>query len=88
MRKLVVGLVLAVLLTLAAVVPAFAHVHGITPLRGCTVDNPNSGALQTNETPAAFANGGPIVGLIPRDTGNAPLTNEDGGFGAATGNCP
>lgn len=88
MRKLVVGLVLAMLLTLAAVVPVFAHAHGITPLSSCTVDNPNSGANGTNGTPADDANGGPIVGLIVRDTGNSPLTVGDGGFGAAAGHCP
>jgi hypothetical protein len=66
-----------------------AHVHGITPLNGCSVDNfAKSGAKGTDGTPADDANGGPITGLIPRDTGNAPLTVGDGGFGAATGNCP
>ena len=83
-------LVLALIVAAAAlsVAPAFAHVHGVTPLLGCTVDSPNAGALQTDSTPAAAANGGPITGLIPRDVGNAPLTAGDGGFGAATGHCP
>ena len=83
-------LVLALIVAAAAlsVAPAFAHVHGVTPLLGCSVDSPNAGALQTDSTPAAAANGGPITGLIPRDVGNAPLTVGDGGFGAATGNCP
>ena len=67
---------------------ASAHVHGITPLRDITVDNANSGALATNDTPAAAANGGPITGLIPRDTGNAPLTAGDGGSGATGDNAP
>ncbi len=67
---------------------ASAHVHGITPMNGCNVDNPNSGALGVNGTPADDANGGPIIGLIPRDVGNAPLTGGDGGSDAATGHCP
>ena len=83
-------LVLAMVLSLLGLVaaPAMAHVHGITPLSGCTVDNANSGGLGTDGTAADDANGGPITGLIPRDTGSAPLGFGDGGFGAATGNCP
>lgn len=83
-------LVLAMVIGLMGLVapPAMAHVHGVTPLLGCTVDNPNSGGLGTDGTPADDANGGPIVGLIPRDTGNSPLVPGDGGFGAATGHCP
>jgi len=87
MRKLTCALLLLVLL-LAIAAPAFAHVHGVTPLSGCTVDNANSGGAGTDGTPADDANGGPITGLIPRDVGNAPLTGGDGGSGAATGNCP
>lgn len=72
-----------------SVPPAFAHVHGITPLLGlnCVVDNTVTGANQTNSTPAAATNGGPILGLIARDVGNAPLGFGDGGFGATTGPC-
>jgi hypothetical protein len=83
-------LVLAMVLSLLGLVaaPAMAHVHGITPLSGCTVDNANAGGFGTDETPADDANGGPITGLIPRDTGSAPLTGGDGGSGAATGHCP
>jgi len=88
LKKLIVVLVLALAVALAAVSPALAHVHGITPLRDCTVDNPLSGAIGTDGTPADDANGGPITGLIPRDTGEAPLTAGDGGFGAAAGHCP
>jgi hypothetical protein len=38
-------LVLAMVLSLLGLVaaPAMAHVHGITPLSGCTVDNANAG---------------------------------------------
>ena len=70
-------------LTMVAVAPvASAHVHGITPLLNlaCTgVDNSVTGGNATNGGPADDANGGPISGLIPRDTGKAPLTGGDGG---------
>ena len=81
---------LAVVMLAGVAMPAtaFAHVHGVTPLLDCSVDNANSGARATNGTPADDANGGPIGGLIPRDTGQAPLTGGDGGFGATDGNCP
>ena len=60
---------------------AAAHVHGITPLR-CTPAPANAGANQTNETPAAAAEGGPISGVIPiTKGGNVPLGG--GGFDAA-----
>ena len=60
---------------------ASAHVHGITPLR-CTPAPANAGANQTNVTPAAAANGGPISGVIPITMGgNVPLFG--GGFNAA-----
>ena len=88
MRRFLLLLALAITVAALSVAPAFAHVHGVTPLLGCSVDSANAGALQTDSTPAAAANGGPITGLIPRDVGNAPLTGGDGGFGAATGRCP
>lgn len=66
---------------------ASAHVHGITPLLQCSVVPANAGGSQTDSTPAAAANGGPITGLIPRDVGNAPLDVGDGGFTAPVG-CP
>jgi hypothetical protein len=60
---------------------ASAHVHLITPLR-CTPAPANAGANQTNDTPAAAANGGPISGVIPIAMGgNVPLFG--GGFNAA-----
>lgn len=78
---------LAVAATAAAAVVTFgapaasAHVHGITPLR-CTPAPDNAGANQTNYTPAAAANGGPISGVIPITMGgNVPLFG--GGFDAA-----
>ena len=88
MKKLIVAMLFVVALSLATIAPAFAHVHAITPLLSCTVDNANSGGLGANGTPADDADGGPIDGLIPRDTGNSPLTRGDGGFGATNGHCP
>lgn len=61
---------------------ASAHVHGITPLLVCG-NTAVDGANRTDSTPAAAANGGPIIGLIPRDVGSAPITVGDGGFDAA-----
>lgn len=57
---------------------ASAHVHGITPLRCVGVED--DGANQTDNTPAAAANDGPISGLIPSTVGRAPLAPGDGGF--------
>jgi hypothetical protein len=73
-------------LTIAAFVlvpasAASAHVHGVTPLL-CTPAPANAGANQTDDTPAAAANGGPISGVIPITMGgNVPLFG--GGFDAA-----
>ena len=58
--------------------PASAHVHGLTPLR--CVGVVDDGADRTDTTPAAAANGGPIVGLIPVNVGRSPLAIGDGGF--------
>ena len=84
-QHVVVGSVLtAAALVLIPVSSASAHVHGITPLR-CTPAPANAGANQTNETPAAAANGGPISGVIPITMGgNVPLFG--GGFDAAVCN--
>jgi hypothetical protein len=78
LRVVLVVLAVAGAMALLPASPAAAHVHGITPLR--CVGTANDGANQTDATPAAAANGGPISGLIPRDVGNAPLTVGDGGF--------
>jgi hypothetical protein len=78
LRAALVVLAVAGAMALLPASPAAAHVHGITPLR--CVGTANDGANQTDTTPAAAANGGPISGLIPRDVGNAPLTVGDGGF--------
>jgi hypothetical protein len=82
-------LALALVGALALPATTSAHVHGITPLLGlsCHVDNTITGANQTDSTPAAAANGGPIAGLIPSTVGKAPLAPGDGGFGATTANC-
>jgi hypothetical protein len=87
MKRLLLALALAAVLAVPAT--SSAHVHGITPLLGlsCHVDNTVTGANQTDSTPAAAANGGPISGLIPSTVGQAPLTPGDGGFGATTANC-
>jgi len=69
--------------------PASAHVHAVTPLNDCSVDDAeNSGGRIILETPAASENGGPIQsGPIPVNTGNAAF--ESGGGGAiADPNCP
>jgi hypothetical protein len=80
--RLVIGSALAAAtLVLVPATAASAHVHGITPLR-CTPAAANSGANQTDQTPAAAANGGPISGVIPITMGgNVPLFG--GGFDAA-----
>jgi hypothetical protein len=88
MKRIAVGLAVAAGLALPAT--GSAHVHGITPLLGlsCDVNNNITGANQTDNTPAATANGGPIpTGLIPSQLGNSPLTVGDGGFGVTTANC-
>ena len=77
-RRVLLSLTLALTLGLTMAGSALGHVHGITPLR--CVGVADDGANRTDDTPASAANGGPIVGLIPRDVGNAPLTVGDGGF--------
>lgn len=80
MRRLMTAVLLAGALTLVSLGTAFGHVHGVTPLNCAGVpNNPNAGALATDGTPADDANGGPIVGLIPRDTGESVLLGGDGG---------
>ena len=88
MKKLILAIVIVVALTLATVSPAFAHVHGVTPLNDCGQADASAGGNGTNGTPADDANDGPITGLIPRDTGEGSIGFGDGGFGATDGNCP
>lgn len=81
-RRVVAGALLsAAAFVVVPAAGASAHVHGITPLL-CTPAPANAGANQTNQTPAAAANGGPIAGVIPITMGgNVPLGG--GGFDAA-----
>ncbi len=88
MRRTMLALIAAALLVVGSAPAAFGHVHGVTPLIDCGVANANAGGNGTNGTPADDANGGPIAGPIPRDTGRAPLTVGDGGFRATDGHCP
>ena len=83
-----IALALAIVLLAFAAVPAFAHVHGITPLDECGQANANAGGNGTNGTPADDGNGGPIEGLIPRDTGNDAIAFGGGGRDATDGHCP
>ena len=78
------GTILAAALVILPASSASAHVHAITPLR-CTPAPANAGANQTDRTPAAAVNGGPISGVIPITMGgNLTLFGE--GFHAAV--CP
>ncbi len=90
MRRTILLLVLVLLMMLAAVPAASAHVHGITPLNNldCRVDNTVTGGRGTDGTPADDGEGGPIIGLIPRDTGKAPIGGGDGGRNAPVAACP
>ena len=91
MRRALLFVAIVALMMLTILPAASAHVHGITPLLdlGCKVDNTITGANQTNSTPAAAVNGGPIAGLIPSTVGNAPLAGGDGGrFAVGDTVCP
>ena len=67
-----------------------AHVHAVTPLNDCSVDNAeHSGGRVILDTPAAVDNGGPIQnGPIPLNTGNASFDPESGGGNHADPRCP
>jgi hypothetical protein len=82
---------------LALSVPAYfgthsasAHVHAVTPLNDCSVDNAeHSGGRIILQTPAGSENGGPIQpGPIPVNTGNAAFDPDAGGGNHADPNCP
>ncbi len=70
--------------------PVSAHVHAVTPLNDCSVDNAeHSGGRIILDTPAAVENGGPIQrGPIPLNTGNAAFDPESGGGNHADPHCP
>jgi hypothetical protein len=86
-RRLLFGATLVGSLVVLPGPAASAHVHGVTPLLQCGVVPANAGANQTDSTPAAAVNGGPITGLIPRDVGSSPVDIGDGGFTAPV-QCP
>ena len=88
MKKLLIAFAFVLALTIGTAAPALAHVHGVTPLIDCGQANANAGGNGTNGTAADDANGGPIIGLIPKHTGSSPLGFGDGGFGATDGHCP
>ena len=69
--------------------PVSAHVHAVTPLSECSVDNAeHSGGRIILDTPAASENGGPVQpGPIPVSTGNAAF-GSGGGGAIAEPNCP
>lgn len=67
-------------LAIAPATAASAHVHLINPLF-CTPAPANAGANQTNDTPAAAANGGPISGVIPVSAGGNVEFREPDHFG-------
>ena len=62
---------------------ASAHVHGITPLFCLDQDNAAKSfpleLIQTNQTPASAASGGPIApGVIPINMGGNVTAGEEG----------
>jgi hypothetical protein len=93
MRRLITAVLLAAALSLLSVASAFAHVHGVTPLNcpagpaDSVPNNANAGGTATDGTPADDANGGPIVGVIPIGTGNAPFTSNTGDAGQHSSHC-
>ena len=62
---------------------ASAHVHLITPLLCTPSPIEHTGANQTNNTPAAAANGGPISGVIPVVRSDGVVQPMAEGFDAA-----
>lgn len=80
-RLVVLSSLTGAALVLTSPVGVSAHVHAVTPLR-CTPAPVNAGANQTNDTPAAAVDGGPIAGVIPVvRSETVPLFG--GGFDAA-----
>jgi hypothetical protein len=67
-----------------------AHVHAVTPLNDCSVDNAeHSGGRIIPQTPAGSENGGPIEpGPIPLNTGNAAFDPATGGGNHGSPTCP
>jgi len=97
MGKRVLRAVVLLAFLSAAFVPAYleaqsvsAHVHAVTPLNDCSVDNAeHSGGRIITQVPAGSENGGPIQpGPIPVKTGNAAFDPETGAGNHADPNCP
>lgn len=97
MRRLMFGLAAVATALSAGFLPGYlrvesasAHVHAVTPLNICSVDNAeHSGGRAILDTPAAVENGGPIQrGPIPLNTGNAAFDPETGGGNHADPRCP
>lgn len=89
MRRFTISLLAGLVLAIASLGSALGHVHGITPLNcaGVTTENANAGGNGTNGTPADDANGGPIAGIIPTTTGEAPFTPGPDVAGKHSANC-
>ena len=81
-KRLLLAVVVSMMAAMMFGGVASAHVHAITPLNEVPATFANTGGNGTNGTPADDLNGGPITGLIPRDTGSSGLTQGDGGSGA------
>ncbi len=97
MNTLVLRMAAAAVVLSAAFLPVYlqaesasAHVHAVTPLNDCSVDNAeHSGGRIILDTPAAVENGGPIQrGPIPLNTGNAAFDPDTGGGNHADPRCP
>ena len=80
-KKLLLAVVVSMMAAMMFGGVASAHVHGVTPLKQLAGPNANAGGNGTNGTPADDLTGGPIKGLIPRDTGEGNVTGGDGGNG-------
>ena len=86
MRTVKLVAISAVLGATWAFVPATgasAHVHLVTPLLCTPSPIEHTGANQTDNTPAADDNGGPISGVIPVVRSGGAIGLNEGGFGAA-----
>jgi hypothetical protein len=84
MKRITVLAALVAALTFGAA-PSFAHVHAVTPLDDCSVDNANSGGLRADDED------NPITGFIPTAVGNAEEGNvptEGGGPADDRVQCP
>ena len=81
--KLAVAVLFGAGLAIMPATGASAHVHLVTPLLCTPSPIEHTGANQTNNTPAAAANGGPISGVIPVVNSGGAIQAGEGGFDAA-----